>query len=323
MRELKASAEMQRTERQLPGEQPAGGANRHGRENGTRPPRSSRNVRQLADALNKSREASEEQRGDDEGEASGSSARERTDTGREPAPGREAADGAGKGESRSKPPTVLREVAERLGLQPEALYKIAIPLPNGKSMTLGALKDAAAAQGDFSVRELEFETRRTRQEGELLTAQQELRELYAALPEAARKPELLETVRRKTAARLKAERERTLMMIPEWEHEERRTQDMAGMVTHLKEFGFPANYLEGVSDHRVIKYMRDNWILSERVKKALEAAKEETPEPQARGRANRKPPKKESQSQQQHSSRQPRDHRSRVMNIFRNRSDDK
>lgn len=312
MPESKRSPEMaSRQERQAPREQQRDGANSHGRENGTRPPRSSP-VRKLAEVFHREREQPEsEPEGDHEGEAAPTKGGDST---RREAP-------AGKGESRSKPPTVLREVAERLGVQPDALYKIAIPLPNGKSMTLGALKDAAAAQGDFSVRELEFETRRTRQEGDLLRAQQELRDIVAALPEAARKPELLETVRKRADARLKAERQRTLDVIPEWEDEERRTQDMAGIVDHLKGFGFPANYLEGISDHRVIKYIRDNWILQVRVQKALEAAKEETPEPHRKSPSNRKPPTKEHQKGQ-HARRQSLDHRSRVMNIF-HRSDDK
>jgi hypothetical protein len=321
MPESKPSAEMQRQPRRPPAEQQRDGANSHGRENGTRPPRSSR-VSKLADMFDQARESPGESGDDADGEAPGTTSRQRSDTGRDSSNGREADTGTGKGESRSKPPTVLREVAERLGLQPEALYKIAIPLPSGKSMTLGQLKDAAVQQGDFSVRELEFEQRRTRQEGELLRTQEELREVFAALPEAARKPELMEKVRKKAEARLKVERERTLYVIPEWEHEERRTQDMAGMIEHLKTFGFPANYLEGVSDHRVVKYIRDMWILHDRVNKALEAAREE--KPGAHSKANtsgRKPPQKD-QRTQQHPRREARDHRSRVMNIFRNRSDD-
>jgi hypothetical protein len=172
--------------------------------------------------------------------------------------------------SKAKPIEGLKDLAERLELKPEDLYKVKVPMANGESLTLGEIKDLAAGSGDLTEREMRFEEDRSRREGELLRAQSELQTLIAALPKGAIKPEVLEAVQARHTATLKRERELTLDVIPEWRDEAKRTEEITGMIEHLKGYGFPENYLGTLTDHRSLRYVRDNWRREQRVRKALE-----------------------------------------------------
>jgi len=172
------------------------------------------------------------------------------------------------------------------------LYAVDVPMSDGKSMKLGALKDAAAKQAEFSVRELAFEESRVQRESDLVRSLAELRELVATLPPNAVKPEVLEAVRRKHEANVKAERARTLEVIPEWADEGKRTEDIAGMVEHLAGYGFPSNFLESLVDHRAIRYVRENYLREQRVKRALEQVSHVRSSSAAPSKSNGKAPAK-------------------------------
>lgn len=202
----------------------------------------------------------------------------------------------GESPEKGKPKT-LKALAETLKLEDKDLYAIEVPMAkDGETRTLGELKDLAAKQDQFTLRELEFEEERQRKEGELIRSQNELRELMASLPEGAVKPEVLEKVRAKHEATLKLERERTLEAIPEWKDEEKRTEDIKGMVEHLKSYGFPESYLKTVFNHRTMKYIRDNWLREQRIRKALEQVKSATPGKTSTGKPAGKAPKKPSKA---------------------------
>jgi hypothetical protein len=176
------------------------------------------------------------------------------------------------GEPKAKPkgkPKGLKDLAERLELEPEELYAIAVPMADGKSMTLGELKDAAAKGDELSVRELEFEERKAKDQAALTRAQTELQALMAKLPESARKPELVEAIRRRAEADAKRERERTLQAIPEWNDADVRDKDLSGMVEMLADYGFPQNYLGQVLSHRMLRFVRDAYQRKQRIETAL------------------------------------------------------
>lgn len=192
-------------------------------------------------------------------------------------------------------PKNLAELAETLKLKPEDLYDLDVPMSNGKPVKLGALKDAAARQEEFSVRELQFEESRVKRESELLRSLSELREVVSMLPPAAVKPEVIDAVRRKHEATVKAERARTLEVIPEWNDEAKRTADIAGMIEHLQAYGFAPNTLESIVDHRQVRYVRENYLREKRLKAALaqvSAVKSSTPAPsRTSGTVPKKPPR--------------------------------
>lgn len=187
------------------------------------------------------------------------------------------------GGSHKAAPSKFNDLADTLGMELQDLYKLEVSqAEDGSPVTIENLKDYYARQEDTTLRELEFEERRTQQESELLQAQEELRELMSALPEKAIRPEVLEKVRAKHAAQLQLERKRTLEVIPDWQDEKRRTADIQGMAEHLQQYGYPVNHLERIADHRQIKYIRDNWQRELRIRKALEAVKAGKPNPTTR-----------------------------------------
>lgn len=175
----------------------------------------------------------------------------------------------------SKPPTSVEAVAKRLSLKPEQVYAIKVPMPNGaEALTVGQLKDRVGELVDLETREMEFDQRRTKQEGELLRAQQEMREVLAQVPKDALKPELLEKARTRHEATMRRERQLTLEHIPAWSDENRRTADMQGMMDFISEWGFDGeSFLPTLVDHRAIKFVRDMWLRDQRIKKALENVK--------------------------------------------------
>ena len=200
--------------------------------------------------------------------------------------------GAPEGEENPKP-SKFNDLAETLGMDLKDLYKLEVSqAADGTPVTIETLKDFHAKQEDTTLREIEFEERRTQQESQLMQAQEELRELMAALPEKAIKPEVLQKVRDKHDAQVQLERRRTLEVIPEWQDEARRTSEIEGMAEHLKQYGYPVNYLERVADHRQIKYIRDNWQREQRIRKALERVKAGKPNPTSRQKPANKAPQK-------------------------------
>ena len=195
--------------------------------------------------------------------------------------------------SENAAPTKFNDLAGKLGIELDDLYKLEVSqADDGTVVTVETLKDYYADQADYSMREIEFEERKTQSESEIMQAQEELRELMAALPEKAIKPEVLQKVRAKHEAQGALERRRTLDVIPAWQDEKTRTADLEGMSEHLKQYGYPVNHLERVADHRQIKYIRDNWQREQRIRKALAAVKAGKPNPTTRQKPGKKAPQK-------------------------------
>lgn len=203
-----------------------------------------------------------------------------------------ASDDAASGSDEAAP-TKFNDLAGKLGMELADLYKLEVSqAEDGTPMTVENLKDHHAKQVDFSMREIEFEERRTKQESELMRAQEELRELMAALPEKAIKPEVLQKLRDKHDAQVSLERKRTLEVIPDWQDEKIRTADIEGMAEHMQQYGYPVDHLERVVDHRQIKYIRDNWQREQRIRIALSKVKAGKPNPTTKTKPASKAPLK-------------------------------
>jgi hypothetical protein len=172
------------------------------------------------------------------------------------------------GESKGKP-KLLKDLAERLSVSDADLYDVEVPMPNGKAVKLGALKDAHANADDFTVRELAFEERVAKQEAEWTRGQTELQELLGQLDPKAIKPELREKVRQKVEASLKQERELTLKTIPEWQNETVRVADLGAMVEYLKDFGIHESFLTATMNHKLFRLVRSATLQKQRIEKAL------------------------------------------------------
>ena len=169
-----------------------------------------------------------------------------------------------------KPVDSLDGLQKRLRLKPEQVYAIKVPMPNGaEPLTIGELKDRVAELVDLETRELQFEQRRVKQEGELLRAQQEMRELLAMLPPEHIKPELVEKIRKRHEETMARERKLTLEHIPEWQDENRRIEEMKGIAEMLSHYGFDESVLTSIVDHRALKFVRDAYLRDKRIRDAL------------------------------------------------------
>lgn len=198
----------------------------------------------------------------------------------------------------SKPPETFEVLSKRLGLKPEQLYNVKIPLAAGaEPLTIGQLKDRVGEVVDLETRETQFEQRRMRSEGELLRAQAEIREILAMVPREHIKPEIVDKIRKRHDANMARERQMTLEHIPDWQDEKRRGEDLEGMIAFMGDYGFEDTFIGTVSDHRAIKFIRDMYIRDKRIKKAL--ANVTTPESRGmRGSGKtRKPARSPNQSQ--------------------------
>lgn len=204
-------------------------------------------------------------------------------------PGRESGDDS----EQSVKPKKFNDLAGTLGIELDDLYKLEVSASEGgEAITIEALKDLYAKRGEIELEAIEFEERRTSEEQKLLQAQSELREILAALPKGAVKPEVLERIRSKHAEQTALEQQRTLEVIPAWKDDKIREQEMIGMTRHLTAYGYPVNYLASVVDHKQMKYIRDNWQREQRIQKALEAVKAGKPNPTTRQKPAASAPKK-------------------------------
>lgn len=174
----------------------------------------------------------------------------------------------------SKPADSLDKVAKRLKMKPEDIYAIKIPMPNGaESMTLGDLKDRVGELVDLDTRELEFNQRRVKSEGEVLRAQQELRGLMALIPKQHLSQELVDKVRKNHLATQARERELTLEHIPAWQNEETRSREIQDIVEMFSDYGFDEGFITTIVDHRAMKFARDTMLMRKRIAKALSEVK--------------------------------------------------
>lgn len=170
----------------------------------------------------------------------------------------------------SKPPETMEQLTKRLGLKPEQVYGVKIPLSDGaEPLTIGQLKDRVGELVDFETRETQFEQRRVKAEGELLRAQAEIREILAMVPKEHIKPEVVEKIRKRHDENMRRERQMTLEHIPEWREEKKCAEDLQGMSEFLSDYGFDETFIGTISDHRALKFIRDMYLRDKRIKAAL------------------------------------------------------
>lgn len=188
-------------------------------------------------------------------------------------------EGPGKGKpgesQKTGKPKSLDDVAERLGVEVKDLYDVEFKMggDDGKTHTLGALKDAMAGQDSLEVDRLTFGEEKAKQESALMRAQSELTDIIAMLPKSAIKPELVRAITDRREQTLKREGSLTKDVIPEWKDEEVERKDRGEMQEHLSAYGYASNYLDNVLDHRTLKYIRDNMQRQQRIESALEKVK--------------------------------------------------
>ncbi len=182
---------------------------------------------------------------------------------------------SGENQKTIKPPKTLDELAEMAGVKVDDLYAIELPAQADgvENPTFGSLKDLAAQQSDFAGRELQFEERRVEFGNEQAKARKELELVLQSLPKDAIKPAVLEAARKERETMLDLEAVRTLDVIPDWKSDEAKRADLAGIGEHMEQYGFDKSHIDRIADHKMLRYMRDNYIRLKLVEKALAGVK--------------------------------------------------
>lgn len=170
-------------------------------------------------------------------------------------------------------PENLAQLAETLGVEVADLYAIEIPFDAGdgesKTRTLGEIKDAIANQDSLEIDRLAFEETRRDAEKEFRKNSQDLSDIVAALPRAALSKDLLQKIAKKRAELVEHENRMTLNTIREWNDQDVEARDRQAMQKHLSEYGFPADYLDSLVDHRTLAFLRDATQRKARIESAL------------------------------------------------------
>ncbi len=174
----------------------------------------------------------------------------------------------GDGDEKAKP-VKFNDLAGATGLELDDLYKLEMTNSAGDTFTIEELKDMKAAQDDFALRELQWEERRADEQAKLTQAQNELTEIIRGLPKGAVTPEVLAGVRARMKKVQAEERKLTLQVISEWKDEAVREKELSGMAEYLTTFGFPADTLGSIVDHRYLNLIRSSYLREQRVKAAL------------------------------------------------------
>lgn len=164
------------------------------------------------------------------------------------------ADGlAGTGNASS--PTTLRETADALGVKVADLYNIEVPLADGETATLGAIKDAykskQAADAEIAMRAAELDERETS-----ITTEQRLwaqlgQELSSKLEPGTREA-LVQRLQQQEAQ----ERVALLRAMPELQDQSKFEAFRDEVVQTLARYGYEPHEIV-VSDHRQLLVVRD------------------------------------------------------------------
>ena len=204
-------------------------------------------------------------------------------------------DGDDDGESGSesnKTPERLTDLAETLKVKPEDLYKLQVAMSDGSTKTIGELKDLGQKGTDFDAANLELETRRQEQEAKFTAMHGELAELFASLPEAARKTEAMEKAAQRWQAKVEQAQKDIDSSFESWKDPEVKKADRDQMAEFLRGYGFEADYLDKVLDPRTVKFIRDATRLHKRVTDALSKVKRAGPGKKPKGSGPSKPLKR-------------------------------
>lgn len=206
--------------------------------------------------------------------------------GRADAPGRDA-EGQDKGRGQEKTgkaavPKTVKELAERLGVDPADCYQIALELAGDKGqVTLGQIKDYLQEYGTAPIEingELvrrrtaadEAEEARERTSAEQIAIRRELVGLIGAMGQVPR--EVAERVERLQRSRLEREMALTLEGAPEWKDPSRFESDRREMVDILRPYGFTKTEVLQIDDSRLMMFMRDQVARARRVRNLREGS---------------------------------------------------
>lgn len=191
------------------------------------------------------------------------------DTGDMGMPGPDASEPLAEGEK----PTTIAQAAQALGLTPDELYALEIPLKDGaEPVTLGSMKDTVQAIEGLEAQTVELDERRSQLENEMIVARQQLSSIVELLPTVP--PALIEQAQAAHQEHRDRERSAMLAIKPEWRDGEVWERAQGEMLEAVADYGFGRSDLDLVIDHRLTKLLWDFTTLKKRVAEASARFKE-------------------------------------------------
>lgn len=154
------------------------------------------------------------------------------------------------------PPLTVASLAEKLATDPKSIYALEVPLADGKTITLGELKDGFRPAADLAGERAAFLEERGRYEADRRQNDQELQEFLRQLPPEALDPRLVAQAKAALTANRESEHRAFLRDVPEWNDPVRVTADRNVMEAYIAGFGFSKADLASVTDHRLLRLVR-------------------------------------------------------------------
>jgi len=168
-------------------------------------------------------------------------------------------------EEEEPPRVTVKDLAERLGLEPRDIYdELEIPLGDGQSVTLGEWKDRVKELRAVDLERDQVKQSRESYERDLMRTRQEVNALMALIPEQAR-AQLIHQARERSTAYEAEQRKAVLDAIPDWQNPDRLAADREAIVAMGAEFGFSEQEITWTQDARTVRMLHDFMRLRERV----------------------------------------------------------
>lgn len=164
---------------------------------------------------------------------------------------------AGDVPAAAETPLSVASLAEKLQADPKAIYALEVPLADGETVTLGALKDAYKPAAALAKEREAFLEERGRHDAERRQTQTELDALLRALPPEALNPDVIRQAQAALAENVERERAELLKAIPDWKDPVKLQADRVAIEDYVARFGFSKADLAGVQDHRLLRLVRD------------------------------------------------------------------
>jgi hypothetical protein len=179
----------------------------------------------------------------------------------------------------------LAELAKFADLETRDLYGVEITVGKDETATLGELKDGykelQKMRGDVA----EFEDRKTNSQNEVMIAKRQIEQLVElGAATNSLHPQVLDKLQEIHADTVSRERRAVLGVMPEWSDEVTRAKDFGQMSDLLSKYGFSRQEVEGVLDHRLLKFARDMARRENQIKTANKGKPGQIPANTGRGK---------------------------------------
>lgn len=162
--------------------------------------------------------------------------------------------GSGDGEvgGDTSGPLSLSDVVEKLGVEPEKLYELEIPVRDGEPVTLGNLKDAWQNRQQAERENADRVSDLNERESRIISDQQ----VWSVLASQGRIPQdQIQKAQQAIQQRLQAESDTLLQLVPEFADNDKRDQFRRDAVRVLGGVGFQPHEVN-MADHRHALFVR-------------------------------------------------------------------